>query len=110
MIYLFKFLTTAELIEMAKNEKFWENVESMDVFITPPVDGNESEGDSADENGKGDVNHLSGRQLQVETVAPLYSNAGVTHLGQEIDVEKHNISLSELQRTIKQKLGNIRRC
>ncbi|KAK9736512.1 Sodium/calcium exchanger protein [Popillia japonica] len=51
---MFRFLTTAELIEMVKNERFWEYVESMDVFITPLVNGNESEENSADENGIGD--------------------------------------------------------
>ncbi|KAK9685630.1 hypothetical protein QE152_g37892 [Popillia japonica] len=42
------------------------------------VDGNESEEDGADEKGTGDENHLTGRQLRAQTVATLYSNAGVT--------------------------------
>lgn len=64
--------TTAELIEMVDNEKFWEDMENVDIFITPPEYGDDSEEDNADENEGKNINHLSGRQLQAQAVATVH--------------------------------------
>ena len=42
------------------------DVESADIYMTPPNDGQASEVDSDDEDMPTSINHLSGRQLSAE--------------------------------------------
>jgi len=42
------------------------NLQSADVYITPPVDGQLSEEDSDDDDDPQSINHLSGQQLNAE--------------------------------------------
>ena len=50
-----------------------DSVTSAKVFIQPPNDGMDSEGDSGDEEKGGTVNNLSGKQLQAAAEAKLSS-------------------------------------
>ena len=43
------------------------------VFIQPPSDGFDSEGDGGDEDTSGSVNNLSGKQLQANAEARVVS-------------------------------------
>lgn len=97
-------LSTAELVKIIESENFWKDVEKVDLFFTPPVNGGESEEDSGDENEEGDINHLSGRQLQAEAVATVQSITGTINLG-EISDEEDNIPLSEIKNKLK--MSNI---
>ena len=66
----FRFLTTEEVLAQIEEN---ETVTSAIVFIQPPSDGFDSEGDSGDEDIGGSVNNLSGKQLQTNAVASVVS-------------------------------------
>ena len=57
----FRFLTTEKVLAQIEQD---ETVTSAMVFIQPPSDGFDNEGDSGDEDTGGSVNNLSGKQLQ----------------------------------------------
>ena len=56
----FRFLTAEEVLSQIEED---ETVTSAMVFIEPPSDGFDSEGDSGDEDIGGSVNNLRGKQL-----------------------------------------------
>ena len=56
--------TVSEVISMIEDEM--SDVESADIYMTSPSDGQASEGDSDDEDMPISINHLSGRQLSAE--------------------------------------------
>ena len=63
----FRFLTAEEVLAQIEDE----TVTSAMVFIQPPSDGFDSEGDSGDEDTGGSVNNLNGKQLQANAEASL---------------------------------------
>ena len=66
----FRFLTAEEVLAQVEED---EIVASAMVFIQPPSDGFDSEGDSGDEDTCGSVNNLSGKQLQANAEARVVS-------------------------------------
>ena len=66
----FRFLTAEEVLAQIEED---EAVTSAMVFIQPPSDGFDSEGDSGDEDTGGSVNNLSGKQLQANAEAIVVS-------------------------------------
>lgn len=63
-------LTSEEIIQLLEDDDFTR----ADIYITPPVDGLDSEEDSGDEEGGGNVNNLSGKQLQSEATFTVVKN------------------------------------
>ena len=57
----FRFLTPEEVLAQIEED---ETVTSAMVFIQPPSDGFDGEGDSGDEDTDGRVNSLNGKQLR----------------------------------------------
>ena len=68
--FSFRFLTAKEVLAQIEED---ETVTSAMVFIQPPSDGFDSEGDSGDEDTGGSVNNLSGKQLQANAEARVVS-------------------------------------
>ena len=66
----FRFLTAEEVLAQIEEN---ETVTSAMVFIQPPSDGFDSEGDSGDEGIGGSVNNLRGKQLQANAEARVVS-------------------------------------
>ena len=58
-------MTVHDVLAILEEEEFFTQA---DVYITPPGDGNDTDKDSADEEG-GIVDNLSGRQLNSTAVA-----------------------------------------
>ena len=54
------------VIAMQEND---DDFQSVDIFLTPPNDGIDSERDSDDKEVPNSVNHFSGRQLLAEASA-----------------------------------------
>ena len=69
--YFFRFVTAEEVLAQIEED---DSVTSAKVFIQPPKDGMDSEGDSGDEETGGTVNNLSGKQLQAAAEAKLSSS------------------------------------
>ena len=68
--FFFRFHTAEEVLAQIEEDK---TVTSAMVFIQPPSDGFDSEGDSGDEDIDGSVNNLSGKQLQANAEARVVS-------------------------------------
>ena len=66
----FRFLTAEEVLAQIEED---ETVTSAMVFIQPPRNGFDSEGESGDEDTGGSVNNLSGKQLQTNAEARVVS-------------------------------------
>ena len=60
--FFFRFFTAENVLAQIEEDK---TVTSAMVFIQPPSDGFDSEGDSGNEDTGGRVNNLSGKQVQV---------------------------------------------
>ncbi|KAI4455595.1 transposase is4 [Holotrichia oblita] len=71
-----KLCQAEQLMSIIESEDFWQefNAQSLDVFITPPEEGNVSEEDSDDEDS-GEMDHLSGRQLQAQATATIHTHS-----------------------------------
>ena len=55
-----------------------DDLQSADVYITPPVDGQLSEEDSDDDDDPQSINHLSGQQLNAEADVRLVTTSRQT--------------------------------
>ena len=64
------FFTAEEVLAQIEED---ETITLAMVFIQPPSDGFDSEGDSGDEDTGGSVNNLSGKQLQANAEARIVS-------------------------------------
>ena len=67
---IFRFLTAEKVLAQIEEN---ETVTSAMVFIQPPSDGFDSEGDRGNEDIGGSVNNLSGKQLQANAEARVVS-------------------------------------
>lgn len=79
--FIFRCYTTQELIDLVESEEFWK----VDVFMVPPDDGDESAGDSGDDDEPNNINHLSGRQLQAQATAKVNHEGRTILLGGDED-------------------------
>jgi len=82
-----------------------DDLQSADVYITPPVDGQLSEEDSDDDDDPQSINHLSGQQLNAEadvrlvTTSRQTANSADECNSQDTSDEEDSIPLAALTST-----------
>ena len=73
--------TVKEVLEILESDNFGFS----EVFLEPPDDGQQSEEDNADKDCTGNVNKLSGKQLQWFSMAKITKGGQTSYIGLDED-------------------------